>query len=156
MGFTEAVKAALSKSVTWQGRARRAEFWYFQLFIIMTLVASAILDQLWGTPVLTAVAWIGLILPFSICHDPATSRRRQVWWVVSGSVLCRSWAASCCWPSCCSTVQSGGQPFWTAIDTDPDRNGCLGHRQGVARSARRTAFSWVEARPGNGTLADGS
>ena len=63
MGFTEAVKAALSKSVTWQGRARRAEFWYFQLFIIMTLVASAILDQLWGTPVLTAIAWIGLILP---------------------------------------------------------------------------------------------
>ena len=63
MGFSEAVKLALSQSVTWQGRARRTEFWYFQLFIIMTLVAAAILDQLWGRPVLTGIAWIGLILP---------------------------------------------------------------------------------------------
>jgi uncharacterized membrane protein YhaH (DUF805 family) len=63
MGFREAVQSGLSKSVTWRGRARRSEFWYFQLFIIVTIVTAAILDQLWQTPVLTVIAWLGLILP---------------------------------------------------------------------------------------------
>ncbi|GAB95166.1 uncharacterized membrane protein YhaH (DUF805 family) [Kineosphaera limosa] len=46
MGFGEAVRTCLTKYVTFDGRARRSEFWYFVLFQILVSIAAAIIDSI--------------------------------------------------------------------------------------------------------------
>jgi len=44
MGFTEGVKSFWSNYATFKGRARRSEYWFIQLFLIITNVAVAAID----------------------------------------------------------------------------------------------------------------
>ena len=44
MGFAEAVKSFWSNYATFKGRARRSEYWFIQLFLIITNVAVAAID----------------------------------------------------------------------------------------------------------------
>jgi uncharacterized membrane protein YhaH (DUF805 family) len=41
MGFGDAVSACLSKYVGFSGRARRAEYWYWTLFVLLLSIAAA-------------------------------------------------------------------------------------------------------------------
>ncbi len=63
MGFQLAVRSSLSKSLRWQGRASRSEFWYFALFYIAAIVAASVIDQAWGIPLLSTAALLGLLVP---------------------------------------------------------------------------------------------
>lgn len=64
MSFVEAVKTCFQKYVTFKGRARRSEFWWFMLF---NSVVSGILSSLsqYGTffMVLFVLAYLAMILP---------------------------------------------------------------------------------------------
>ena len=44
MGFVTAIKTCFSKYVTFSGRARRPEYWWFVLFIVLGSVIAAIID----------------------------------------------------------------------------------------------------------------
>lgn len=44
MGFTEAVKTCFSKYATFSGRAPRAEYWWFWLFLILLALVAGALD----------------------------------------------------------------------------------------------------------------
>ena len=44
MGFAEAIKSFWSNYATFKGRARRSEYWFIQLFLIITNVAVAAID----------------------------------------------------------------------------------------------------------------
>ena len=44
MGFAEAIKSFWSNYATFKGRARRSEYWFIQLFLIITNVAVAAVD----------------------------------------------------------------------------------------------------------------
>ena len=44
MGFAEAVKSFWSNYATFKGRARRSEYWFIQLFLIITNVAVGAID----------------------------------------------------------------------------------------------------------------
>ncbi|AXI46642.1 DUF805 domain-containing protein [Sulfitobacter sp. SK012] len=44
MGFTQSVKICLSKYVVFSGRARRSEYWWFVLFVILVSIGLAVLD----------------------------------------------------------------------------------------------------------------
>lgn len=46
MTFTEAVRSGFSKYVTFSGRARRSEFWFWLLFAIIAAVVAALLDAM--------------------------------------------------------------------------------------------------------------
>jgi uncharacterized membrane protein YhaH (DUF805 family) len=53
MGFSTAVKTCFSKYVTFSGRARRPEYWWFILFIIIGSIAATLIDGVifgFGTP----------------------------------------------------------------------------------------------------------
>ena len=63
MGFGEAVSTCFKKSVVWEGRASRAEFWWFYLAQILIIFAAAIIDQIIGTGFLYIIALIVVILP---------------------------------------------------------------------------------------------
>jgi uncharacterized membrane protein YhaH (DUF805 family) len=46
MTFTEAVRSGFSKYVTFSGRSRRSEFWFWFLFVIIAAVVAALLDTM--------------------------------------------------------------------------------------------------------------
>jgi uncharacterized membrane protein YhaH (DUF805 family) len=57
MDFVTAVKTALGKFATFEGRARRAEYWWFALFNLLVMVLTMTLD---------AVVFGGEMAPFNI------------------------------------------------------------------------------------------
>ena len=65
MGFIEAVKTVLGKYATFSGRARRAEFWWFFLFVVIAEMITALIDSLLWTPVI----------------DPTTNVMTQPQWI---------------------------------------------------------------------------
>jgi uncharacterized membrane protein YhaH (DUF805 family) len=44
MGFTHAIKSFWSNYANFKGRARRSEYWYVQLFLVLTNLAAAVID----------------------------------------------------------------------------------------------------------------
>jgi uncharacterized membrane protein YhaH (DUF805 family) len=46
------------------GRARRAEFWQFYLFMIIVLIAFGVVGSLIHFPALVGVAYLGLLVPY--------------------------------------------------------------------------------------------
>ena len=44
MGFAEAIKSFWSNYATFKGRARRSEYWFIQLFLVLTNLAVAAID----------------------------------------------------------------------------------------------------------------
>jgi uncharacterized membrane protein YhaH (DUF805 family) len=44
MGFTEAVKSFWSSYTMFRGRSRRSEYWFIQLFLIITNLAAGAID----------------------------------------------------------------------------------------------------------------
>jgi uncharacterized membrane protein YhaH (DUF805 family) len=44
MGFSEAVRVCLGKYITFSGRAKRPEFWYFMLFVFLGGIIFSIID----------------------------------------------------------------------------------------------------------------
>jgi uncharacterized membrane protein YhaH (DUF805 family) len=44
MGFFEAIRSCFGKYASFRGRARRSEYWYFTLFIVLITIPAAIMD----------------------------------------------------------------------------------------------------------------
>ncbi len=59
--------AAISKYATFNGRAQRAEYWYFQLFSLLILFAAVYFDtyilKSKDKPILTMIFWLFFVLP---------------------------------------------------------------------------------------------
>jgi uncharacterized membrane protein YhaH (DUF805 family) len=103
MTFTEAVRSGFSKYVTFSGRARRSEFWFWLLFAIIAAVVAALLDAMLfpammdvqtdvadgvasvsaqGGPILALVT-LGLFLPGLAMHVRRLhDLDRSGWWVL--------------------------------------------------------------------------
>jgi uncharacterized membrane protein YhaH (DUF805 family) len=100
MGFGPAVSTCFQKYATFSGRARRSEFWWWQLFAILVGSIATIIDNVAGLHVTSAsngqqVGWIGLVvalllaLPsiavlFRRLHDTG----RSGWWWLLSWVCC--------------------------------------------------------------------
>ena len=100
MGFGQAVSTCFQKYVTFSGRARRSEFWWWQLFVILLGAIANIGDSVFGlhyTNSISAaqVGWLGtvvalaLVLPsiavlFRRLHDTG----RSGWWWLLSWVCC--------------------------------------------------------------------
>ena len=46
VGFGEAIGTCFSKYVTFSGRARRPEYWWFFLFVVIVSFAASLVDGL--------------------------------------------------------------------------------------------------------------
>ena len=87
MGFTQAVKACLTKYANFQGRARRSEYWYFVLaYCLLLLVVAVIAFILGGGRIILPVmglVFLGIFLPSLAAqvrrlHDTNASG----WWIL--------------------------------------------------------------------------
>lgn len=75
MGFLEAVKACFGKYATFEGRARRSEYWFFTLF---NFLVSLLLGWI---PVLGWLICLALFLPgLAVCVRRLHDTGRSGWW----------------------------------------------------------------------------
>jgi len=63
VSFTEAIRVCLNKYVTFSGRARRSEFWFWALFAVCIGVVAGIIDNIVGSSIVSWVVYLGLLLP---------------------------------------------------------------------------------------------
>ena len=87
MSFPEAVRACLSQYVTFTGRARRSEYWWFVLFVaLVSLVASSI-DFAANIMVFQVIAGVALLLPnLAVAVRRLHDTDRTGWWLLIGLV----------------------------------------------------------------------
>ena len=99
MGFVEAIKSFWSNYATFKGRARRSEYWFIQLFLIITNVAVGAIDLVLmngdvdrfianGGGGIVGLVWILVTIVPALAvlvrrlHDTGKSG----WWVLMGFV----------------------------------------------------------------------
>ncbi len=81
MGFGEAVSTCFKKSVVWEGRASRPEFWWFHLGAWLIMVVAGIIGAIIGTWIIYALAGIVLILPsLAVLVRRLHDTNRSGWW----------------------------------------------------------------------------
>ena len=91
MGFFEAITTCLKKYTTFSGRASRAEFWYFQLFIIIilfaypfllfTIVPIELIETLGS--LIFIIPYIAITIPtYAVACRRLHDINRSGWWLV--------------------------------------------------------------------------
>ncbi|SOH93059.1 Uncharacterized membrane protein YhaH, DUF805 family [Monaibacterium marinum] len=83
MGFSEAVQAVLAKYMVIEGRARRSEYWWFTLAMILGNIATGVVDGILGISLLSILFGLAVLIPsltVSIrrLHDVGKSG----WWLL--------------------------------------------------------------------------
>lgn len=63
MNMQEAVRSVLSQYANFSGRARRSEFWFFSLAVVIASVVAAIIDAIVGGPIFGAIVFLATIVP---------------------------------------------------------------------------------------------
>jgi len=89
MGFVEAVRTCLRKYVDFNGRARRAEYWWYLLFAILVGFAARLLDRAFagGAPIhqgpISVITSLALLLPsLAVSVRRLHDIDRTGWWIV--------------------------------------------------------------------------
>ncbi len=92
MSFVDAIKSVLSQYVTFSGRARRSEYWFWLLAVCLGSIVTTLLDQAMGTRpgqtgIFTTILSLAIFLPtlavgIRRLHDTS----RSGWWVLIGLV----------------------------------------------------------------------
>lgn len=89
MSFQEAIKAVLGNYATFEGRARRSEYWYWTLAVVLAEVVILILSAL--NKSVGQVLYVVLILAVLVPSLAVTVRRlhdtgRSGWWILVGLI----------------------------------------------------------------------
>jgi uncharacterized membrane protein YhaH (DUF805 family) len=84
MSFGQSIQTCFSKYATWNGRAGRAEYWWFVLFLVILDIVAFILDASIHTFIIGLLIWLAVLLPSLAVlvrrlHD--TGRSGWWWWI---------------------------------------------------------------------------
>lgn len=81
MSFAQAASICLNKYVTFSGRARRSEYWWFVLLCVSVNLIATIVDKAAGTSIFAIVAGLGLFLPsLAVAIRRLHDTNRSGWW----------------------------------------------------------------------------
>ena len=87
MSFADSVRTCLSKYVTFSGRARRSEFWWFTLFLIILYVVAAIIDAAIGNSLVVILVALAFLLPsLAVTMRRLHDTGRSGWWILIGLI----------------------------------------------------------------------
>ena len=88
MGFADAVKSALGQYTGFSGRARRSEYWWFILALVVAGMAAALVDAVAQTaPLFYALVGLGAFLPaLAVTVRRLHDTGRPGWWILVGLV----------------------------------------------------------------------
>ena|SRR5579862_5365826 len=89
MSFADAIRATLGNYANFSGRSRRAEYWYFTLFILLSYLAIMLLTA--ARPMFGIVLMFVLLIALLIPGMAVNIRRlhdidHSGWWVLIGFV----------------------------------------------------------------------
>lgn len=128
LSFGEAIKTCFSKYVTFTGRARRSEFWYFYLFYFIVYVVAAVIDAIMTsssddpTLVFKSIVCLAFFLPslavfMRRMHDIGKS---GWWWLLGiipiiGTIILIVWT---CKDSSADENQYGPSPKYVSNTQD--------------------------------------
>ena len=128
MGFAEAIQNCFSKYVTFSGRARRSEFWYFILFTILGSIVIGILESVvFGWSLVDPGGISGLfdlvvLLPsISVAVRRLHDLDKSGWWWWLWLIPIVGWIILLIWYSTKGTIGStrfGPDPFGGDEDQD--------------------------------------
>ncbi|MEJ6506647.1 MAG: DUF805 domain-containing protein [Microbacteriaceae bacterium] len=99
MGFAEATRSFWKNYATFKGRARRSEYWFIQLFLVLTNLAAFFIDlalldgdleriMAMGGGGIVGLAWIlATIVPaLAVLIRRLHDADKSAWWVLIGLV----------------------------------------------------------------------
>ncbi|MEO7259715.1 MAG: DUF805 domain-containing protein [Jatrophihabitantaceae bacterium] len=87
MSFADAIRTVFSKYATFSGRARRSEFWWFALFLVIVNIVLRILDRAMDNPVLGLIVGLALVLPsLAVTVRRLHDTGRSGWWILIGLI----------------------------------------------------------------------
>lgn len=100
MGFSEAISSFWTNYVTFRGRARRSEYWFAALFLVLASLAASILDvalfsdqlgefleDTGGLGIIGALWALAVFLPsLSLFIRRLHDTNRSGWWVLIGLI----------------------------------------------------------------------
>ena len=89
MTFAEAVRSVLNKYADFNGRARRSEYWYWTLAVILGYLVIAILSAVLGKlgTILLVLAVLAVVLPgLAVAVRRLHDTGRSGWWLLLGIV----------------------------------------------------------------------
>jgi uncharacterized membrane protein YhaH (DUF805 family) len=114
MNMMEATKTCFSKYFTMSGRARRAEYWWFYLFVVIVSVVLGIVDALGDTLTETGILSTVWSLATLIPSFTASVRRlhdtdRSGWWQLLWLIPIIGWIILLVWM--CSKGTEGPNRF---------------------------------------------
>ena len=90
MTFADAVRSVLTQYVTFTGRARRAEYWWFYLFSLLVGFAASVVDSAIGIDAVGTITSLALLLPtLAVTVRRLHDTGRSAWWLLAmvGPVL---------------------------------------------------------------------
>ncbi len=93
MGFTEAIVTCLKKYATFKGRATRAEFWWFRLFVFLVgfvvgFFGGAFPKMAHSSFVLYLLFWLAIFLPdCAVTVRRLHDRNHTGWWLLLFGIL---------------------------------------------------------------------
>jgi uncharacterized membrane protein YhaH (DUF805 family) len=98
MSFQDAVRTCLQKYVTFSGRARRSELWFFVLFNVIVSIVASFIDVIIGTRygngsgLVQNLASLALLLPnLAVGARRLHDTSRSAWWLLLGLVPIVGW-----------------------------------------------------------------
>ncbi len=81
MNLQEAVQSVLSQYAGFTGRARRSEFWFWELATLLASIVAAILDAIIGAQILQFVLLLAVIVPgLAVGARRLHDTGRSGWW----------------------------------------------------------------------------
>lgn len=92
MSFVDAIKTVLSKYVTFSGRARRSEYWFWVLALIIASIVTGLIDQGLGTEpgrvgIISGLLTLATFLPnLAVTVRRLHDTSRSGWWVLIGLI----------------------------------------------------------------------
>jgi uncharacterized membrane protein YhaH (DUF805 family) len=87
MPFPDAVRSVLTQYVTFTGRARRSEYWWFVLFNVIVSAVAGLLDAIIGGYFFQVIVGLGLLLPaLAVGARRLHDIGRSGWWLLIGLV----------------------------------------------------------------------
>jgi uncharacterized membrane protein YhaH (DUF805 family) len=92
MSFVDAIKTVLSKYVTFSGRARRSEYWFWALGLVIASAVANIIDRGLGTDpgrvgILAGLLGLATLLPnLAVVVRRLHDTSRSGWWILIGLI----------------------------------------------------------------------
>ncbi len=99
MSFMESIQTCFSKYVTFSGRARRSEYWYFALFTgVISSILNAVGKNVEAFAIIGGIFGLAVLLPsLAVCVRRLHDINKSGWWIlislvpIVGAILLIIW-----------------------------------------------------------------